>query len=122
MTYLLLDAAFLAVAATVLTVALRRRGRRRGQAHRHGAVRQGVQPTSMVLAAAVLVVMTIVFDNVMIAAGLFRYAPEHLVGVMLWRAPVEDLGYPIAAALLLPSLWHLLGGRSSTDGHRREDA
>ena len=56
----------------------------------------------------VLWVMTAVFDSLMIAADLFRYAEEDLLGVRLLLTPLEDLAWPLAAGLLLPSLWLLL--------------
>jgi lycopene cyclase domain-containing protein len=61
------------------------------------------------IAAAVLVVLTAVFDNVMIAADLFRFHGAHTSGLTLGRAPVEDLAWPVAAALGLPALYLLLG-------------
>jgi lycopene cyclase domain-containing protein len=57
---------------------------------------------------AVLLVLTVVFDSLMIAADLFRFDEASLVGLRLWQAPVEDLAWPLAAGLLLPSLWALL--------------
>lgn len=58
--------------------------------------------------AVILVALTIVFDNVMIAAGLFTY-PEHLIsGIRLGLAPIEDLSYPIVAAFALPAVAELL--------------
>ena len=60
------------------------------------------------LAALVLLTLTAVFDNVMIAAGLFTYPPEHLSGLHIGLAPVEDFAYPLAAAFLIPAVWTLL--------------
>lgn len=62
--------------------------------------------------AAALVVLTAVFDSIMIWADLFYYAPEMLVGLHIGLAPIEDFSYPVAGAILLPSLWVLLRGRS----------
>jgi lycopene cyclase domain-containing protein len=56
----------------------------------------------------VLVVLTIVFDNLMIAADLFRYDDARTTGLAVGLAPVEDLAWPVAAALGLPSLALLL--------------
>ncbi|WP_182112346.1 MULTISPECIES: lycopene cyclase domain-containing protein [unclassified Actinotalea] len=97
MTYLVLDVVFLAVAGAVVALAHAR----------------GVRPSLRAIAWSMLVlaVMTLVFDNLMIAAGLFEFDDAHLVGLRVGRAPVEDLGYPFAVALLLPALWHLLGRR-----------
>ncbi|MFT4285734.1 MAG: lycopene cyclase domain-containing protein [Protaetiibacter sp.] len=59
---------------------------------------------------AVLVVLTLVFDNLMIAVGLYGYPPGQLSGIRIGLAPLEDLSYPIAAALALPAIRHALGG------------
>ena len=56
-----------------------------------------------------LLVLTVVFDNLMIAADLFRFGDEHLSGARVGRAPVEDLAWPLAAGLGLPGLALLLG-------------
>lgn len=58
--------------------------------------------------AALLLALTVVFDSVMIMADLFRFEASALLGVHLWRAPLEDLAWPLAAGLLLPSLRALL--------------
>ena len=109
MTYLLLAAGFIAVGAAVLLV-VRWRTRRGGSAARVPGL---AQPSGRVLLGTVVVLaaLTFVFDNLMIAAGLFTFGAEHLVGVYVGRAPIEDLSYPIATALLLPALWTLLGAR-----------
>lgn len=64
--------------------------------------------------AAVLVVLTIVFDSLMIAADLFRYGDGALLGPRVWLTPVEDLAWPVVAALLLPSLWALAAPKEIT--------
>jgi lycopene cyclase domain-containing protein len=96
MSYPVLALAFLALAAAVAVVATRRR--RLGP--RWWAV------TGLTILA--LMVLTAVFDNLMIAADLFRYNEELLVGWYLGLAPAEDFAWPLAAGLLLPSLWELL--------------
>ena len=61
------------------------------------------------LAALVLVVLTVVFDSLMISADLFRYDSSSLTGLRILRAPVEDLAWPLVAVLVLRALWELLG-------------
>ena len=61
-----------------------------------------------------VLLLTAVCDNVMIAAGLFTYEPGLISGLTVGLAPIEDFAYPIAAALLLPALWSLLGGAAPT--------
>ncbi|MCA9327500.1 lycopene cyclase domain-containing protein [Candidatus Saccharibacteria bacterium] len=58
-----------------------------------------------------LLVLTLVFDNIMIALGLFTYAPDKILGVHAVLAPIEDFMYPLLAALLVPALWNKLGER-----------
>ncbi|GLJ61818.1 hypothetical protein GCM10017576_19480 [Microbacterium barkeri] len=67
--------------------------------------------SAVALAAAALVVLTAVFDSVMIAVGLFAYDDERISGVRIGLAPLEDFAYPLAAAILLPALWVALRRR-----------
>ncbi|WP_308010932.1 lycopene cyclase domain-containing protein [Streptomyces sp. AC495_CC817] len=75
------------------------------------APRERPRPGAVIATAVVLLALTAVFDSLMIAAGLFHYAPELLHGARIWLAPVEDFAYPLAGALLLPALWALLRSR-----------
>ncbi len=96
MTYLLMSLPFLALAGAVLVVTRRRLG--------------APVPVALGLALAVLLVLTAVFDNVMISVGLVAYGEAQRLGLSVGVAPVEDFAYTIAGVLLLPALWHLLGG------------
>lgn len=102
MTYLLLALAFLAL-ATVVALVARRVARRTG--------RPAVGWRALALAAGALLLLTAVFDNVMITSGLFAYADAQISGARIGLAPVEDFSYPLAAVILLPALWSLLGDR-----------
>ena len=66
----------------------------------------------------VLLLLTIVFDNLMIAADLFRFDEDQLTGWKVGLAPIEDLMWPVAAGLLLPSTAALLD-RSGRAGSGR---
>ena len=59
----------------------------------------------------VLVVLTAVFDNVMIGSGLFDYGQQTLLGLRVGLAPIEDFSYPVSVVLFAPALWWLAGGR-----------
>lgn len=61
--------------------------------------------------AVLMLVLTAVFDNVMIAADLFRFDDDQLSGARVGLAPVEDFAWPLAAVAALPSLLLLVGGR-----------
>lgn len=102
MTYLILARAFLAVAVAVAVIAHLR-------ARLAGTRPIGWRP--IVLAAVALLVLTAVFDNVMIVSGLFTYADAHISGVRIGLAPIEDFAYPLAGVVLLPALWTLFGSR-----------
>ncbi|MEW1810182.1 lycopene cyclase domain-containing protein [Pseudarthrobacter phenanthrenivorans] len=102
MSYWALNAVFLLVAlaaGTAAAFALKGRARSLALAAAGGT-------------AAVVLVLTAVFDNLMIAAGLFTYAPDMISGALLGLAPLEDFAYPVAAVLLLPALWILLERKS----------
>ncbi|MFC8732726.1 lycopene cyclase domain-containing protein [Luteimicrobium sp. NPDC057192] len=100
MSYLVLDAVALAVLAVPFVFAARRWAGR-------GVL--GRRLAALGVAAVALLVVTAVFDSLMIAAGLFTYDASALLGLHVGRAPVEDLAYPLGAVLLLPSVWELLG-------------
>jgi lycopene cyclase domain-containing protein len=65
----------------------------------------------IVLTVVVLCVLTAVFDTVMIAADLYVFDPDKILGVYVWGAPLEDFAYAIAAAVGMPVLWVVLGRR-----------
>lgn len=101
MTYLILNLTVLAVLALVTAPVLRQM--RRGP---------------LLLAAAVLITLTAVFDGQMIAAGLCVYDAALLAGPWIAGAPVEDFAYPIAAVLLMPALWTWLQGTGDAKSAR----
>jgi small toxic polypeptide LdrA/B/C/D len=65
---------------------------------------------------AALLVLTAVFDNLMIASGLFTYSEENISGVRLGLMPVEDFTYSLAAAWILVPLTVVGPGRSGPAG------
>jgi lycopene cyclase domain-containing protein len=101
MTYLALNAAFLLAVAAIVAVAVLRFRRRGG----------GIRWRAAALAGAALLLLTAVFDNVLIAIGLVGYDPERISGLRIGVAPIEDFAYALAAVLLLPALWHLAARR-----------
>ncbi len=97
MTYWALNAIFLAFVAVVAVVAI--------------ATRRAPRWLALLLGAGILLVVTAVFDNVMIGIGLVGYDRALISGVFIGHAPLEDFAYSVAAAVLLPSLWTLLARR-----------
>ena len=94
MTYAVLIAIFGAVALVALLLARRRR--------EPGAVR------AMLVAFVGLAVLTIVFDSIMIASDLFSYGSDHISGLYLGLAPLEDLAYPAVALVVGVAVWSLM--------------
>ena len=96
MTYTLLNACFLIPAALLAWSAHKR-----------------IPTGPWLLTAAVLIALTVIFDNIMIGVGLFYYSPETSSGITIGLMPVEDLSYTVFAVLVLPALWaHLLRPRT----------
>jgi lycopene cyclase domain-containing protein len=100
MTYPLIVVPFVAITAVVTLLTARRPGFAR-------------RMTASAIAAGLLVVLTAVFDNLMIAAGLFTYPASLISGVRIGLAPIEDFAYPVCAAFLVPSVYTLLGAAQS---------
>ena len=98
MTYWLLNAIFLAPVLVIGILAARR-----------------LRWPALGITAAVLLIMTAVFDNIMISVGLVDYAPQLISGAFVGIAPLEDFAYAVAAIVGLPSLWVLLGRKESVD-------
>ncbi|PFG32759.1 lycopene cyclase domain-containing protein [Sanguibacter antarcticus] len=108
MTYLQLNGIFLVAVLALTLLALR--GTRSA-----GAGRGRWWARSLVV-FLVLAVFTVVFDSIMIWADLFRFDDEHMSGLRIGLAPVEDLAWPLAAALLLPALWTWPGRNDTPSG------
>jgi lycopene cyclase domain-containing protein len=95
MMYALIVLPFAIATAIVVLATLRRPG-------------FGRRMAASAIAAAVLIALTAVFDSLMIAAGLFTYPPENLIGVRIGLAPIEDFSYAVCAAFLVPAVFTLL--------------
>lgn len=95
MTYPLIVLPFVVITAIVVLLTLRRPDFARRMA-------------ASAIAAGILVVLTAVFDNLMIAAGLFTYPETHISGLRIGLAPIEDFAYPVCAAFLVPAVFTLL--------------
>jgi lycopene cyclase domain-containing protein len=114
-TYWAVNAVFLSIVAVLGVLALvaagvRGRAARASSSPAETARRRRERSLGAGLAAGVLLVMTAVFDNVMIGIGLVGYDAARISGVFVGIAPLEDFAYAVAALVLLPSVWVLLGG------------
>lgn len=57
------------------------------------------------LTTLILFVLTIIFDNIMVWADFFGYGDTQHLGIWIGLIPIEDLFYPLFAALLIPAIW-----------------
>ena len=99
MTYWLLNLPFLAAVALVALAAVLARRTPRWRA--------------VGLAAIALLLLTAVFDNVLVATGIVGYDARRISGALVGVAPLEDFAYAGAAVVLLPSLWTFLTPREA---------
>ena len=106
MTYALICLPFLAV-AVILTLAAARTLPPGARRRRWVAIG---------FAAALVLVLTAVFDSIMIAAGLFGYVDGTRLGPAIGLAPVEDFAYPVVTVLLVPAVWTLARRRVGSGG------
>jgi len=100
MTYWALNGIFLGVVVIVVGAAI--------------ASRRAPKWTIVLGTLAIVLVMTAIFDNVMIGVGLVGYDSALISGAFIGIAPLEDFAYAVGAVLLLPSLWALLGGSAAS--------
>ena len=116
MTYWAINAVFLGLVAVTAGAALLLRWvrtRSTGASSTRSSLAPVVRTAG--LSTAVLLVMTAVFDNVMIGVGLVGYDESRISGAFVGIAPLEDFAYAVAALVLLPSVWTLLGSRRETE-------
>jgi lycopene cyclase domain-containing protein len=103
-TYWSLNAVFLAVVVVIAIAA--------------ALFRRAPSWRAVGLAAIPLLILTAVFDNVLVGTGIVGYDEALISGAKVGVAPLEDFAYAIAALVLLPSVWSLLGGVVSTRASR----
>lgn len=54
-----------------------------------------------------LIVLTTIFDNVIIYSDIVDYDPSKILGVKLFYAPIEDFMYTVLSIIMIPALWKL---------------
>jgi lycopene cyclase domain-containing protein len=52
-----------------------------------------------------MILLTALFDNLIIAAGIVAYDKTKLLGAFVGVVPIEDFAYTIVAVLLVPAIW-----------------
>ncbi len=90
-TYLLVNLVFVALVIAVLRVRL-------------------VWPAKKTwIALLVLLILTAVFDSLIIHFGIVAYNSSKILGVYIGRAPIEDFFYAVLALLIVVNVWERLG-------------
>jgi len=91
MNYLALNCVFMLMAFVILNVVVRK------------------SPWKLIgWTLLVMVLVTLVFDNVIVALGIVDYDLNKISGVLLGLVPVEDFAYTIVSVLAVSSIWHLM--------------
>ena len=62
----------------------------------------------------VLFLLTLAFDNLIIAYHIVAYSPQYTIGIRLVYTPVEDFGYSLWAAIVLPLIYEKLTRHETT--------
>jgi lycopene cyclase domain-containing protein len=52
-----------------------------------------------------MLVLTAVFDNLIILSGIVDYDESKLLGINIVAVPIEDFAYTVVAVLLVPAIW-----------------
>ena len=94
MTYLLVNTAFIALAALVAAPLL-----------------WGARMRALTLTLLALLGVTAIGDNLIIAFDIVAYDSDKIVGLMIGLAPIEDFAYSVVAAALVPGIWLALERR-----------
>lgn len=94
LTYLLLNFVFTLVAAFVVW-----------------ALRKKLKFGSALWTLVALLATTLVFDNMIVGFGIVAYDPNQILGLKLGFAPIEDFGYAVVAAFLVPAVFRFFGPR-----------
>lgn len=70
--------------------------------------RWGAYPVAMIP----MLILTAIFDNLIILNGIVGYDHSKISGWMIGAAPIEDFFYTVAAVLIVPSVWTFLGRKA----------
>jgi len=99
LTYLALNAIFMLIACIAL-----------------GRVRAGRSRRQLWTALVHILIMTAIFDSLIIMAGIVNYDESKISGITIWLAPAEDFAYAVAAVIFVPLVWTLLGPKQGGTG------
>jgi lycopene cyclase domain-containing protein len=91
MNYLALNVVFMLIAFVILNVIVRK------------------SPWKLIgWTLLTMVLVTLIFDNVIVALGIVDYDTDKISGLVLGLVPIEDFAYTIVSVLAVSSIWHLM--------------
>jgi len=74
------------------------------------------KPTkNWLITLVVLLVLTAVFDSIIVWAGIVGYDPQKILGLYVGFAPIEDFFYAILAVIIVPALWNLFDTKKESE-------
>lgn len=65
----------------------------------------------LVPTAILMLLLTLLFDNLIIGTGIVDYDYSKTSGLRLFLAPIEDFAYTLVALVLVPSLFNFFRSR-----------
>ena len=92
-TYLLINVIFIMLIITTLRLRIHRPSKK------------------WLLVLIVLLLLTTVFDSLIIYFEIVAYDPEKILGIYIGKAPIEDFFYAIIAAVIVPVIWNKMEGK-----------
>jgi lycopene cyclase domain-containing protein len=92
-TYLILNIIFILIVCIVARVAFHRPSK------------------AFVATFIVLIILTAVFDNVIVGLSIVDYDPAKILEIKIGFAPIEDFMYAVLAVIIVPIVWHRLGSK-----------
>lgn len=92
-TYLILNLIFIAIVCIIARVTIH-------------------HPSKAFVATFVaLIILTAIFDNVIVGLSIVDYDPSKILGAKIGFAPIEDFMYAVLAVIMVPIVWHRLGSK-----------
>ena len=70
-------------------------------------MKRWINGKALIPAGIFMLLMTLVFDNLIIGSGIVDYDYSKTTGIRLFLAPIEDFAYTLVALVLVPSLFNL---------------
>ena len=76
-------------------------------------LRRWLKGKPLVVTLMGMLLLTAIFDNLIIFAGIVGYDEQKISGIKLGLAPIEDFSYTIVAVILVPTLFNLFSKKFS---------